>query len=165
MKNILLIVLILSVQIVASSQNEAGKFVFDISQKGCNENNNKMAYWCDALGVSYLTGAGVKQNFNEAKKALNKSCNGNFSRGCYNLAHLYLKGEGVKQDNYKAVTIYKRACSLKNHRACYQLAWMTARGQGIRQDAAQAKEYFGKACDHGNNKGCKVYKVLNEKGL
>ena len=47
---------------------------------------------CHNLGVLYMNGNGVKQDYIEAAKLFEKACDDGYSQSCNNLGNLYSKG-------------------------------------------------------------------------
>ena len=61
------------------------------------------------LGQAYMRGFGVKKDYDEALKWLQKSSDQNYEVGHYLLAIMYYNGFGVKQDYAKAAYLINRA--------------------------------------------------------
>ena len=57
------------------------------------------------LGVSFLNGQGVKQDYVEAAKWFAKAAEGHDLDATYNLATCYMNGDGVEQDVKKVTAI------------------------------------------------------------
>ncbi|TPH32639.1 tetratricopeptide repeat protein [Helicobacter pylori] len=72
-----------------------------------------------------LAGLGLqnyyKQDFTQAKKYFEKSCDLNISRGCGALGVLYYNGQGVEKDLIKAAQYISKACKLGDQKACEAL--------------------------------------------
>jgi TPR repeat protein len=63
------------------------------------------------LGILYLNGDGVEQDYKKAATWLTKIAKVGHSEAQYTLGELYEKGLGVKQDYSKAVKWYSMAAS------------------------------------------------------
>lgn len=85
-------------------------------QKAC-ELKDKFA--CSNLGTLYYYGKGVKQDFFEAFKAVQKACESKDSaQGCYLLGVLYDEGKGTKQGRASAKKYFSKACSMRSQKGC-----------------------------------------------
>ena len=87
---------------------------FKYYKKTCDLNPNA----CHNVGVSYVEGKGVKQDFVNARRYFEKACNEYFAWACNNLGVLYANGQGVKQDKSTAKKYLGRACDLGLKIAC-----------------------------------------------
>ncbi|MDR2507268.1 MAG: sel1 repeat family protein [Candidatus Accumulibacter sp.] len=121
-------------------------------KKSCDGGDAKT---CTNLGVLYVTGKGVKQDYARAAELYAKACDGENARGCSSLGELYANGRGVGQDAAKARELYKKACDLWNARACNRLGLMYENGSGaLKQDSVKAAEIYERACEAGYAKAC-----------
>ena len=77
---------------------------------------------CNNLGVLYVTGEGVKQDYFKAKILFTKTCDSGKADGCTNLGNLYYNGLGVQQDHIKAKTLYIKACDSGSDEGCRKYA-------------------------------------------
>lgn len=73
---------------------------------------------CGVLGILYMNGQGVKQDYNKAAELFEKACNGENAQGCYNLGFLYVKGQGVRQDYRIAKEYFGESCDLGHQNGC-----------------------------------------------
>lgn len=64
------------------------------------------------LGVMYLRGQGVKQDFLEARKWFIRSADQNYAYAWNDLAYMYEKGVGVPRDFSIAMDYYQKASDL-----------------------------------------------------
>ena len=67
---------------------------------------------CDAqynLGLAYIKGFGVEQNYVNAAKELSRASDQNVPAAQYGLACLYILGQGVPQDFSKAIYLMIKA--------------------------------------------------------
>ena len=74
---------------------------------------------CIYLGAFYATGAGVRQDYQQAKTYFEKACNLDDGGGCIVLGRLYdTPGIGVTTDAKKAKEYYGKACDLGEQQGC-----------------------------------------------
>ena len=62
-----------------------------------------------ALGLMYMNGNGVPQNYAEAMKWFRKAAEQGYAQAQINLGIMYLKGTGVPQDRAKALSLFVQA--------------------------------------------------------
>jgi len=67
------------------------------------------------LGVMYLQGQGVEQNFEEAGKWLRKAAENRLPQAQYKLANLYTEGKGVPKD-YEFAYVWYSVGSAHDHK-------------------------------------------------
>ncbi len=97
--------------------------------KACRLNH---AESCARIGVLYYYGKGVKQDFFEAFKAVQKSCESKDSaQGCYLLGVLYDEGKGTKQSRASAKKYFSKACSMRSQKGCD--AYKKLNEEGVKQ--------------------------------
>lgn len=137
-----------------------------VTQKSKKENMCKTADYkeCTNLGVLYVQGKEVKQDYFKGIEYFRKGCEGKDARGCYNLAIMYNTGRGIKQDYFEAATYYKKACLGGDAKSCSLLGYIFEKGKGLAQDDKKAAEYYAKACDGGNTEGCSNLGYMYENG-
>ena len=63
------------------------------------------------LGMFYLEGYGVKQDYKKAFEWLEKASNQGYKTAHYQLGFIYFKGYGVKQNYKKAKELFGKACN------------------------------------------------------
>ena len=83
------------------------------------------------LGQAYMRGLGVKKDYDEALKWLQKSSEQNDEFGHYLLATMYYNGLGVKQDYAKAAHFMARAVSLLHAGTLYRKDANIIYGRGL----------------------------------
>lgn len=97
--------------------------------KACRFNH---AESCARIGVLYYYGKGVKQNFFEAFKAVQKACESKDSaQGCYLLGVLYDEGKGIQQSRASAKKYFGKACSMRSQKGCD--AYRKLNEEGVKQ--------------------------------
>ena len=97
------------------------------------------------LGVSFLKGQGVKQDYAEAAKWFGKAAEGGDLDAIYNLATCYMNGEGVEQDVEKGMKLYQRAAADGHVKATRVLGDCYLFGLGVTKDREQAFRWYRKA--------------------
>ena len=70
------------------------------------------------LGLMYIRGHGVEQDFNEAFKWTKKAADQGFGEAQYNLGLLYSNGDGVLKDDKEAVKWWRKAAEQGFAEAC-----------------------------------------------
>ena len=91
------------------------KKYFEIS---CNKVSDIQAESCYNLGVMYVEGQGVRQDYHKAAELYKKACDMKYADACNNLGVLYGKGQGVKQNRSIAKQYYGKACDLGEQMGC-----------------------------------------------
>ena len=76
---------------------------------------------CVSLGVMYVNGTGVTQDFFKAVELYQKACDGKNAMGCNNLGLMYVDGTGVTQDAVKALELFRKACDGQEANGCANL--------------------------------------------
>ena len=77
---------------------------------------------CANLGVMYVNGTGVTQDFFKAVELYQKACDGKYGSGCGQLGWMYEQGNSVRQSVADALTFYGKACDLKEKLGCKEYA-------------------------------------------
>ena len=112
------------------------------------------------LGLVYSRGSGVKQDFNEALKWLQRSAAQNYELGQYLLGLMYYHGHGVKQDYVEAARLIHRAenkgliaamQAMRDVNLLYGAGIMCRDGIDVKQDRANASRLFHKAAGENGN--------------
>ena len=102
------------------------------------------------LGVLYIGGYGVPQDYAKAAELYQKGADAGDSDAMVNLGLLYENGQGVSQDYAKAAALLQKAADAGNSYAMNNLGLLYKDGQGVPQDCAKAAELYQKAADAGN---------------
>lgn len=97
------------------------------------------------LGLAYLHGEGVKEDYLLAKQWLEQSANANFADAQTALGEMYFKGIGVEQDYQQAKIWFEKAAKQKEVYAEHYLGTMYLGGLGVKQNAQQAEYWFKRA--------------------
>lgn len=101
------------------------------------------------LGVAYMKGAGVQQNYMEAYKWMRKSADQGYASAQYVLGQLFSEGGGVKQDPKEAERWYILAAKQGYLDAQYNLAYMYLGHLGMIKNPDQALYWFLRSARRG----------------
>ncbi|MBC3886581.1 tetratricopeptide repeat protein [Undibacterium griseum] len=102
------------------------------------------------LGLMYLNGEGVPEDYRRARELFEQSAAQNNVRAQVNLARIYAKGKGVAPDYGKAVSWFKKAADQGYADAQYSLGVLYVTGNGVAPDYRKARELFQQAADQHN---------------
>jgi len=100
------------------------------------------------LGLMYMSGQGVPQDYSEAIKWYRKAADQGDSKAQYLLGASYDNGLGVPQDNAETMEWYRKAADQGLAQAQFNLGSHYAGGNSV-DDAAQAAKWWRKAADQG----------------
>ena len=103
-----------------------------------------------SLGVSYVQGRGVPQDYRQAAQWYRKAAQQGNAAAQNNLASLYIEGRGVPQDYGQAAQWYRRSAQQGYALAQSVLGALYLSGQGVAQDYGQAAQWFRQAAQQGN---------------
>jgi TPR repeat protein len=98
-----------------------------------------------ALGIMYVNGYGVPQNYTEALKWYRLAAAQGLAPAQTALGIMYVNGYGVPQDNAEALKWYHLAAAQGHARAQLNLGLMYVNGYGVPQDYVQAYKWFNLA--------------------
>ena len=94
------------------------------------------------LGLMYVKGSGVPQNYAEAAKWFRKAAEQGFAPAQYNLGIIYQVGKGVPQNDAEAVKWYLKAAEQGHADAQNNLGLMYQNGEGVTQDYAKTVKWW-----------------------
>lgn len=117
------------------------KLTLLVSQGDARAQNN--------LGVMYVNGQGVPQDYDEAVKLFRLAAGQGHAGAQYNLGVRYGYGQGVPQNYTEAVKWYRLAADQGHAQAQFNLGVMYANGQGVSQDYKEAVKWIRLAADQG----------------
>src|ERR1700680_5038894 len=101
------------------------------------------------LGWSYMTAAGVSQDYEQEATWYRKAAAGGSAGGKFGLGYLSKNGKGVRRDYRQAVTHYTAAAQRGHSTAQNNLGSMYAHGLGVRRNLVEAVRWYRAAGDHG----------------
>ena len=106
----------------------------------------------ETVGVWYMYGRnGVKRDYAEARKWLERAAAQEHGSALSGLAFLYVNGWGVDRDFVKARDYYLRAARKNNVDAFHGLGIMYQDGHGVKKDVAIAAQWYQKGADAGSH--------------
>ena len=114
------------------------------------------AYAQNKLGLLYSEGAGVPQDYREAKRWFEKAAEQGYAEAQVNLGTLYLQGNGPPQSDQMALFWFRRAAGQGEAAAFTNLGMMYARAQGVPQDFIQAHKWYNLAGENGDRKAAEA---------
>lgn len=101
------------------------------------------------LGMLFMDGMGVAQDFDEAVYWLFKSADQDFPPAQYHLGKVYERGIGVQPDIKRAIHWWERAAEQDMGAAQYRLGQIYWDGEGVPVDKTRARDYLTRARDNG----------------
>lgn len=104
----------------------------------------------NGLGVLYLNGWGVKQDFQGALQWFRKAAEQEEPRAQFNLGRMYDQGRGLSKDYEEAVKWYRKSADQGYPPGQSLLAGMYAQGDGVPQDYAEAMKWYRRAAENGD---------------
>lgn len=102
------------------------------------------------LGMAYIKGQNVQQNYQAAKEWLEKSAAQDYPGALGFLGVMYQNGLGVRQNHAEALDLLNRAASKGDTDAMASLGQMYSDGEGVERDYSKALEYLKPAANAGN---------------
>ena len=116
-------------------------------QKSADKGNPEAQF---NLGLMYLNGQGVAQDYQQALSLLTKLAEQGNARAQVNLARMYAKGKGVVANYGKAIPWFTKAADQGYADAQYSLGLLYVSGTGTQRDYRLARELLQKAADQNN---------------
>jgi TPR repeat protein len=104
----------------------------------------------NGLGLLYKVGAGVPQNYVQAKKWFEEAAQQGHAEAQVNLGTLYLEGAGAPQSDQMALFWFSQAAEQGDVPAFAKLGLMYAQARGVPQDFIQAHMWFHLAAANGD---------------
>ena len=108
------------------------------------------------LGLLYNEGAGVPQDYREAKRWFEKAAEQGYAEAQVNLGTLYLQGDGPPQSDQMALFWFRRAAGQGDAVAFAKLGMMYAKARGVPQDFIQAYKWYNLAGVNGDRKAAEA---------
>jgi len=102
------------------------------------------------LGLMYVNGDGVPQDYKEAVKWFEKAVEQGDAMAQYTLGLMYVNGDGVPQDYKEAARLYEKAAEQGYAKAQYNLGSMYGNGKGVLQDYVKAHMWWNIAASSGH---------------
>lgn len=144
---------------LAASQISAAdeKHTYVFHNNLVDEDSSLGQYW---LGLKYIDGDGIPQDFLKAADIFRKSAARGYAPAQYNLGVMFLNGQGVNQDHSQAIFWFEMAAAQGDANAQNNLGFMYEKGLGVRQDINMAAKWYRKSADQGNEKALENLKTL-----
>ena len=102
------------------------------------------------LGMRYVYGRGVPEDYAQAVSWLRKAANGGDATGMNNLGVMYANGFGTPKDYQQAVSWYRKAADAGYVPAMANLGSMFEKGNGFAKDSQQAVRWYQRAAQAGS---------------
>jgi TPR repeat protein len=105
------------------------------------------------LGVMYIDGKYVRQDFAKARVLLENAATANCEcsgSAHYHLGLIYDNGYGVQTNKSKAIALYVQAAASNYPSALNNLGYAYRHGEGVQKDLTQATAYFAQAAALGD---------------
>jgi uncharacterized protein len=102
------------------------------------------------LGLMYVKGNGVPQDYAEAAKWFRKAAEQGFAPAQYNLGIAYQVGKGVPRDYAETIKWYLKAAEQGHADAQNNLGLIYQNGEGVMQDYAKTIKWWLKAAEQGH---------------
>lgn len=103
-----------------------------------------------SLGVMYVKGDGVSQDYAEAVTWFRKAAEKGNANAQSGLGSMYADGLGVTQSYAEAVKWYRKAAEQGLVFAQFRLAYLYAQGDGVTNDEVEAVKWFRRAAEQGD---------------
>lgn len=103
------------------------------------------------IGVDYLNGNGITQDYNKAMEWFEKAASENYPPAQEKLGCMYNNGHGVHQNYSQAFKWFQKSANQGYDEGQVSLALMYSDGISIQQDHIKALEWFQKAAKQGND--------------
>lgn len=94
------------------------------------------------LGLDYLLGRGIEQNFSKARHWFEKAAAHHGPAAMYNLGLMRLRGLGVRQDDTKAVAWFRKSANMHYVLAEYEMGYLYQNGIGVDKSIGDAKFFY-----------------------
>jgi len=115
------------------------------------------------LGLIYLRGLDVPQDYQEAARWLLAAANQGHSMAQYSLGGMYYTGEGIPQDYEEAIRWYQASAKQGNVLAQNNLGWLYATAEDLSfRDPKESLEYAKKAVEGSQGKDPGILDTLAE---
>lgn len=116
------------------------------------------------IGVLYLRGLGVAQNFQSAHEYFEKAAEAGDIYAMYNLGSIYADGLGVSQDYAHARRWFEKAANAGHVGAMNRIGILYNNALGVQQDYDEARKWQAKAASAGDSAAMYNLGITYEKG-
>ena len=104
----------------------------------------------NALGVMYLSGAGVTRDTAEALRWFRLSAAQGYAEAQYDLGEMYQNGEGIAEDDAEALRLFRASAAQGNADGQKALGTMYEFGIGVTKDPSEALRWYKLAAAQGD---------------
>jgi TPR repeat protein len=94
------------------------------------------------LGICYLDGLDVEQDYHAAFQLLSSASKHGVSRARVNLARMYREGLGIRRNFAQAIQLYEAAAKAGEFLAQIELARIYSRGVSVTPDLDSARRWY-----------------------
>ena len=108
---------------------------------------NAMAQSQYSLGLMYLNGDGVSQDWAQAVVSFRNAAEQGHAGAQYSLGWMYANGKGTAMDSAEALKWFRKSADQGYASAQYALGCIYANGDGVTIDPVEAAKWFRKAAD------------------
>jgi uncharacterized protein len=117
------------------------------------------------LGLIYVQGTDVDQDFTAAKKWWDKAAAQGNATARYYVGLMYARGDGVTQDVDQARAMWEQSADMDHVGALFSLGMLYVEGEAVKGDYAEAGKYFIRAAELGNVQSQFNVSMLYSQGL
>src|SRR6266436_4875191 len=115
------------------------------------------------LGLMYMTGQGVQQDYSAAALWFRKAAEQGYAVAEFLLGNQYANGKGVPQDYSEAMIWFQRAAEQGHSVAKLYLGVMYAEGRGVPQDYVRAHMWFSLSAAQGEQRAVKTLEMAERR--
>lgn len=121
------------------------------------------------LGLLYMKGKGVEQDYHKAREWLEKSAAQGEGRAQIFLGYMYANGQGVRQSYHKARELFEKAAEQEDDfgtqaEAQCLLGALYEEGAGVPKNLTTARKLYEKSASQGNTRAQATLGVYYEHG-
>lgn len=117
------------------------------------------------LGLIYVQGKDVEQDFTAAKKWWDKAAEQGNDTARYYVGLMYARGDGVAKDMDQAKSLWQQSADMDHVGALFSLGMLYVEGEAVKGDYAEAGKYFIRAAELGNVQSQFNVSMLYSQGL
>ena len=112
--------------------------------------------FCGDLGMFYLKGHAVAQDFERARDLFQNGCDDNDARSCYYLGQFFMAGAAVEKSLPRSQALFEKSCSGGHGVACTLRGVLEIDGKEPTDEESHAhgRTWFDRGCKLGDGRGC-----------
>ncbi len=142
---------------VDQNYKEAVRWLEKLAASG---DKDERSYGRTTLGLMYLKGEGVEQDFNRAFAYFGRAAIENDAAAQYNLGNMYFQGKGTPRDYAKAAEWYQKASRFGHVQAQHDLGMLYYQGVGVPKDLPHAYMWVQIAALQGDERSERTLKLV-----